>query len=69
MNDDFEHKIASAQIKKLPKAFSSDVAINIWDHKVAIILWKSEPMAIMIKNKDYSEGFRKYFELIWQLSK
>lgn len=69
MNHDFVHKIPSSQAKKLPKAFSSDVAINIWDHKVAIILWKSEPMAIMIKNKDYAEGFRKYFELIWQLSK
>ena len=69
MNSDFEHRIASAQVKKLPKMFSSDVAINVWDDKVAIILWKSEPMAILIKNKNYSEGFKKYFELIWQLSR
>jgi sugar-specific transcriptional regulator TrmB len=69
LNDDYRQKMPSAQVKRLPEMFSSNVAINIWDDKTAIILWKEEPMAIMIKNKDYSEGFRKYFELMWQCSK
>ncbi|MBI2499167.1 hypothetical protein HYV88_02905 [Candidatus Woesearchaeota archaeon] len=59
--------IPFAEIRYLPEKYSSPLAINIYSDKVAIILWSKEsPIAIVIKNKEISEGYRKYFELVWK---
>ncbi len=58
--------IPLSDIKVIPKEFQSEVAINIWGDKTAIILWKEDPMAVLIKDERFTEGFRKYFELIWR---
>jgi sugar-specific transcriptional regulator TrmB len=63
-------KIPLAEIKYLPKKYTSPLAINIYRDKVAIIFWsKDNPIAIVIKNKDISEGYKKYFELMWRIAK
>jgi len=62
-------KIPFAEIRYLPEKYSSPLAINIYSDKVAIILWSKEsPIAIVIKNKEISEGYRKYFELVWKIA-
>jgi sugar-specific transcriptional regulator TrmB len=63
-------KIPLAEIKYLPQKYSSPLAVNIYKDKVAIILWsKDNPIAIVIKNKEISEGYKKYFELMWKIAK
>lgn len=63
-------KIPLSEIKYLPQKYSSPLAINIYGDKVAIILWSKEnPLAIVIKNKEISEGYKKYFELMWKIAK
>jgi len=63
-------KIPLSDIRYLPEKYSSPLAINIYGDKVAIILWSKEnPLAIVIKNKEISEGYNKYFELMWKASK
>lgn len=63
-------KIPLSEIRHLPEKYSSPLAINIYGDKVAIILWSKEnPLAIVIKNKEISEGYNKYFELMWKSSK
>jgi sugar-specific transcriptional regulator TrmB len=63
-------KIPLAEIRYLPQKYSSPLAINIYGNKVAIILWSREnPLAIVIKNKEISDGYRKYFELMWKIAK
>jgi hypothetical protein len=63
-------KIPLAEIRYLPEKYSSPLAINIYGDKVAIILWsKEEPLAIIIKNKEISQGYEKYFEAMWRISK
>lgn len=63
-------KIPLSEIKFFPEKYSSPLAINIYGEKVAIILWSKEnPFAIVIKNKEISEGYKKHFELIWKNSK
>jgi len=63
-------KIPLSEIKYLPQKYSSPLAINIYGDKVAIILWsKEDPLAIVIKNKEISQGYEKYFELMWKLAK
>lgn len=59
--------IPLSEIRYLPQKYTSPLAVNIYGDKVAIILWSKEnPFAILIKNKEISEGYRKYFELMWK---
>jgi hypothetical protein len=65
-----KYKIPLSEIKYLPEKYSSNMAINIYGNKVAIILWDEEkPTAILIKDKDISEGYKKQFELMWRIAK
>lgn len=62
--------IPLAEIRYLPQKYSSPLAVNIYGNKVAIVLWSKEnPFAIVIKQKEVSEGYRKYFELMWKTAK
>ena len=61
-------RIALSEIRYLPET-SNPVAVNIYEDKVAIILWASNPLAIVIKNKEISEGYKNYFELLWKIAK
>lgn len=62
--------ISFSEIRYLPQEYSSPLAVNIYGDKVALILWSKEnPLAIVIKNKEISEGYKKYFELMWKIAK
>tara|TARA_Y100000310_G_C20418325_1_gene685433 strand:- start:114 stop:830 length:717 start_codon:yes stop_codon:yes gene_type:complete len=63
-------KIPLSEIKYLPDKYTSPLAINIYGDKVAIILWSKEnPLAIVIKNSEISQGYKNYFELLWKTAK
>lgn len=63
-------KIALSEVKYLSHEYSSPLAVNIYGNKVAIILWsKDNPFVILIKQKEISDGYRKYFELMWKIAK
>ncbi len=62
-------RIPLADIRYLPEKYSNPVSVNIYEDKVAIILWSSQPLAIVIKNKEISEAYRTYFELMWKIAK
>jgi HTH-type transcriptional regulator, sugar sensing transcriptional regulator len=62
-------KIPLAEIKYLPEKYSNPVSVNIYGDKTAIILWASEPLAIVIKNKEITDGYKNYFELLWKIAK
>jgi sugar-specific transcriptional regulator TrmB len=63
-------KINLAEVKYLPQKDSSPLAINIYGEKVAIIYWdKEHPFAVLIKQKEIAQGYKKYFEMIWKLAK
>jgi len=60
----------SIKERVLPKGFDSNSVINIFGNKIAIVLWKEKyPSGFMIDNKDIADSFRKYFELLWKISK
>ena len=62
--------IPYSEIKFLPDKYSSPLAVNVYGDKAALILWSKEnPLAIVIKNKEISNGYRKYFELMWRVAK
>lgn len=62
-------KIPLAEIKYLPEKYSNPVAVNIYQDKTAIILWAKEPIAILIKNQEITQGYKNYFELLWKIAK
>lgn len=63
-------KIPISEIRYLPQKYQSPLAVNIYGDKVALILWSKEaPLAIVIKNKQISEGYRNYFELLWKMAR
>jgi len=63
-------KIPLSEIKYLPEKYSSNMAINIYGDKVAILLWKKEkPIAILIKDEEIADAYRKHFEMMWRLAK
>jgi len=62
-------KIPFADIRYLPQKYSNPVALNIYNDKTAIILWATEPIAILIKNKEIAEAYKQYFELMWKIAK
>ncbi|MEI7718483.1 MAG: helix-turn-helix domain-containing protein [archaeon] len=63
-------KIPLAEVRYLPEKYSSPLAINIYGEKIAIILWsKISPFAIVIKQKEIADGYRKHFDMIWKSAK
>ncbi|MEM4271202.1 MAG: helix-turn-helix domain-containing protein [Candidatus Pacearchaeota archaeon] len=68
-SEPLKKKIPSAKIRYIPQKYANPLAINIYKDKVAIILWKKEPLAIVIKEKEVAESYKKYFELTWKLAK
>lgn len=68
-SEQLKKKIPLAEIHYLPQKYASPLAINIYKDKVAMILWKKEPLAIVIKNLEIAESYKKYFELMWKVAK
>jgi len=62
-------RIPLAEIRYLPEKYSNPVSVNIYQDKVAIILWAQVPLAVVIKNREISEGYKNYFELMWKIAK
>jgi sugar-specific transcriptional regulator TrmB len=62
-------KIPLSEIRYFKEKLASPLAINIYEDKTAIILWAKDPLAIVIKNKEISEGYKNYFELMWKIAK
>jgi HTH-type transcriptional regulator, sugar sensing transcriptional regulator len=61
--------IPLAEIRYLPEKYSNPVSVNIYGDKTAIVLWATQPLAIVIKNKEITDGYRTYFELMWKIAK
>jgi len=54
----------------LPKEIESPAVINIYGDRVVNLVWKGRhPLCLMMINKENADSYRKYFELLWKLSK
>ena len=67
--EEYVKQIPLSTIRYVPNEYSSPAATNIYGDKVSIVLWTEEPIAIVIKNKEIADGYRKYFELVWKTAK
>ncbi|HIH42587.1 TPA: hypothetical protein HA246_03000 [Candidatus Woesearchaeota archaeon] len=60
-------KYPNEVIKFLPEKFSSHAALRIFGNKTAILFLSEQlPVGILINNKGIADGYRKYFEALWE---
>ena len=64
-----QKQVPLAEIRYLPESFSSLVSTNVYGNKAAIILWLTDPVAILIKQPDIAMAFKQYFDLLWKIAK
>ena len=50
----------------LPKGFTSTCSIEIYSNRVASMYWGEEPLVVVVISDKIAEGYRKYFEFMWQ---
>ena len=68
-SEELGKKIPLSEIKYIPQKYANPLAINIYKDKVAIIFWKKNPTAIVIKEKEIADSYRQYFELMWKMAR
>lgn len=64
------HKMSKyTQVRYLSEEISSNININVYGDKVAIIIWAETPEAVVIDSKETSNSFKAYFEILWKIAK
>lgn len=58
-----------AEVRYLPKGFTTPTRTFVYGDKVAIISFHEPFTTIIIENKEVSESYRKHFYLLWKLAK
>ena len=69
-NNDFERagelaKQPHTEVRLMPDKQDKTTCINIYGDKVAILTW-SDPVSIVIKNREIADNFRHYFNTLWK---
>ena len=79
-NHDFYEKILTLKTKEeyfdseytkyayLPENLFNPNPIHIYKDKVAIIVWGNPIYGILIKNEEFAQSNKKYFEVLWDLA-
>lgn len=57
------------EYKIIPSDIESPATINIYDDKVAILIWEEIPQTILIQNKKVSKTLETYFKFMWENTK
>ncbi len=61
--------IPLAEIRYVPKDITSQTSVYIYGRNVCIVRWKADPIAIIIREKEIAEGYRNYFNFMWENAK
>lgn len=72
-NNDFKRarelaRMPYTEIKLMPKKQDKTTCINIYGDKVAVLAW-SDPISIVIEDKEIADNFRYYFDFLWSILK
>jgi HTH-type transcriptional regulator, sugar sensing transcriptional regulator len=54
-----------AKLKMLPSEFKSPLQVFFYKDKTYMTLWEKNPLGILINNKNVTDGFRTYFDSLW----
>lgn len=53
-------------IKFIDMDYKNKTSTFVYDDNVAIFIWSENPLAILIKDKDFSNSNKNHFEYLWQ---
>lgn len=53
------------EFRPIPKEYSSPATTVMYGKKTAFILWLDPILTITIDNKEFSDSFRNYFDMVW----
>jgi len=60
------HPSKTTEIRYFPKSIKETIiTTNVYNNKIAIIIWTDIPEAVIIKNKEAANAYRDYFNLMW----
>jgi sugar-specific transcriptional regulator TrmB len=63
------NKLPYTKADYLPKKYNSPATTTIYDNKVSFWIWDEIPLVILIESKKMAEAYRRYFWLLWSLTK
>ncbi len=62
-------EIPLTNVKYINKLENSNMNSYIYGNNVVLVLWNEDPIAILIRQKEIADGFRSYFEIMWEIAK
>jgi HTH-type transcriptional regulator, sugar sensing transcriptional regulator len=70
VREDRDNKTSNPkQTRYVSKKVKSPVVTNIYEDKIALIIWTDEPEGIIIENKAAAKAYQSYFEFMWKHAK
>lgn len=55
----------TTEVRYIKKKVVSDAAFNIFNDKIAILIWTEPPEGVIIQNKAVADSLKEYFEILW----
>jgi predicted transcriptional regulator len=63
------NKMKYTEARYFPKEFVTPASTHVCGDEVVFIIWEDPILVIQIKNQDMADSYKKYFELLWSMSK
>ena len=60
---------SQSEYKLIPDYLFNPNPTHIYGNKIAIIIWGNPIYGIIIENKDLTDGYKKYFNMLWKIAK
>lgn len=57
------------EYRYLPSEFVFPSTTIVYEDKVLIIMWSSQPVGVLIRGKEISDSYKHFFELLWKTAK
>ncbi|MDP7115902.1 MAG: hypothetical protein QF632_00015 [Candidatus Woesearchaeota archaeon] len=61
--------IYKGRAKTLPKEFITPMEVNMYHDTTFFVVFSKNPIVMIIENKEITDSFRKYFEVMWEIAK
>jgi len=61
-------KIPLSEIKYIARWNNSTMSTYIYGSNITLVLWNEDPIAIVIRQKELADGFKNYFDILWNVA-
>ncbi|MFH1126412.1 MAG: helix-turn-helix domain-containing protein [Candidatus Altiarchaeota archaeon] len=58
-----------AEVRYTPSGVITPATVNVYANTVLTVLWGEKPVAVEVRSKIMADSFKKYFKLLWGMSK